>query len=335
MVKKVATDQDIKQEEIKILEPNVEECFVIMPISDREPYTKGHFQKIYKNLFAPAIEAAGFKPVRADDIKETNLIHHDILNRLISAPLALCDLSSLNANVFFELGIRQAFDKPVILVQEINTPQVFDISGIRVLEYRNKNQYEEIQEDQKRIAASIRATVQSKSKTNSLISLLSITNAAAMKQVGKGTEGEMITHLVKEIDVIKDQNRNIQKFIEISTRNYSAERQKHNQREQNGDPLIHGIEFNGEQYDALTIDELASVIERSTAEQLSELHTNFDMVVRDKTEVSKWSLNLAMLRIDIDHYSLEYGIEIDEELITILHYLQRKLKERKESDLME
>lgn len=42
-------------------------CFVIMPISDQGDYPKGHFDKVYEQIFQPAIEAAGYKPYRVDD----------------------------------------------------------------------------------------------------------------------------------------------------------------------------------------------------------------------------------------------------------------------------
>ena len=90
-------------------------CFVLMPISDPEGYGPGHFRHVYEDIFAPACEKAGFKAVRADDVSETNLIHLDILQKLIESPMAICDLSGRNANALFELGLRESFDKPVVL----------------------------------------------------------------------------------------------------------------------------------------------------------------------------------------------------------------------------
>ena len=42
-------------------------CFVIMPISDPDGYDKGHFESVYKDIFAPAIEKAGYTPHRVDE----------------------------------------------------------------------------------------------------------------------------------------------------------------------------------------------------------------------------------------------------------------------------
>jgi hypothetical protein len=111
------------------------ECFIIMPISDTDGYAEGHFKHVYENIIYPSCELAGYQAIRADEVKATNLIHLDILKKLIDAPIAICDLSSRNPNVLFELGIRQSFDRPVVLIQEAGTPRIFDIAPLRYLEY--------------------------------------------------------------------------------------------------------------------------------------------------------------------------------------------------------
>jgi hypothetical protein len=113
------------------------ECFVLMPISDPKGYDGGHFQRVYQDLLRPACQAAKFEARRADEVTASNLIQLDILHRLLRSPMALCDLSSLNPNVMFELGIRQAFDMPVVLIKDDDTPNVFDIAPLRTITYRH------------------------------------------------------------------------------------------------------------------------------------------------------------------------------------------------------
>ena len=36
------------------------ECFVMMPISDHADYEKGHFRRVYEDIFRPACEKAGY-----------------------------------------------------------------------------------------------------------------------------------------------------------------------------------------------------------------------------------------------------------------------------------
>lgn len=94
-------DDDIGKEE-KIT------CFVIMPISDQAEYEPNHFTLVYQDIIIPAIEKAGMTPVRADETKNTNLIQLDIIRKVIESDIAICDMSSKNPNVFYELGMRQA-----------------------------------------------------------------------------------------------------------------------------------------------------------------------------------------------------------------------------------
>ncbi|MBW5458507.1 MAG: hypothetical protein E7C05_17190 [Clostridium botulinum] len=169
-------------EETKVQEKNIEkndlrECFVIMPIGDKEGYSKGHFKRVYEDIFKPAIEKAGFKAYRADDNNASHLIQLDIIKRIIEAPMAICDLSTRNPNVLFELGVRQAFDKPVVLVQEVGTEKIFDINSINTHSYKKERFYNEVLEDQAKISNMIKETFEKHNKgegINSLINLIGI-----------------------------------------------------------------------------------------------------------------------------------------------------------------
>ena len=111
------------------------ECFVIMPISDSGEYEKGHFDLIYNDIIKIACHNAGYTAIRADDVKQTNMIHKDILQRILDAPMAICDLSTNNPNVLFELGIRQAFDKPTVLIKDNKTKEEEIVSLNDIADY--------------------------------------------------------------------------------------------------------------------------------------------------------------------------------------------------------
>lgn len=163
-------------------------CFILMPISDPEGYSPGHFKLVYENIFKPACNIAGYRAIRADDVAQTNLIQLDILQKLLDAPMVLCDLSAHNPNTLFELGIRQAFDKPVVLVQEIGTQPIFDISPMRYTQYRSDQKYQDVLEDQKEIAAAIVSTKEEFEKglgVNSIVKLLSLAKSATVAEPGE------------------------------------------------------------------------------------------------------------------------------------------------------
>lgn len=153
----------------------IKECFVIMPISDTDGYDKGHFAKVYNDIIKPAIESAGYKSIRADEVVSSNLIQLDIVERLISAPLAICDISSRNPNVFYELGLRHAFNKPVVLMKDNITPNAFDISSFRYIEYIKEMGYRDVTSVIKQLKEAILSTVNDWNAgkgVNSIIKLL-------------------------------------------------------------------------------------------------------------------------------------------------------------------
>jgi len=189
------------------------DCFVIMPISDTDGYDKGHFSRVYEDIIKPAVSNTEFTVTRADEVKETNFIHLDILKQLIDAPIAICDLSSRNPNVLFELGIRQAFDKPVVLIQEEGTPKIFDIGPLRYLEYSKNMKYHDVLKTQIELTESINATKEAEGKQgniNSIVRLMALSNPAAIPTL-EGDNKEAFA-----IDVLQSQMSDIRKMMEIS-----------------------------------------------------------------------------------------------------------------------
>ena len=108
------------------MEKEIKSCFIIMPISDQDGYDKGHFNRVYEHLIKPACIKAGFKPIRADEEVKTNYIVVDIIRKILDSEMVLCDLSAKNPNVLYELGLRQAFNRKVVLIKDKKTNRIFE-----------------------------------------------------------------------------------------------------------------------------------------------------------------------------------------------------------------
>ncbi|GFE79271.1 hypothetical protein GCM10011487_12710 [Steroidobacter agaridevorans] len=106
-------------------------CFVIMPFGG---WADGYYDAIYQ----PAIEAAGLRAHRADDLYRPSTIVNDIWAYTRKAKLLIADLTGKNPNVFYELGLAHALAKPAILVAESIDDIPFDLRALRVILY-NKN----------------------------------------------------------------------------------------------------------------------------------------------------------------------------------------------------
>lgn len=113
-------------------------CFVIMPFG-RKPDVAGRmvdFDRIYADVIAPAVEAAGFTGVRADEEKGAGFIHKMMYERIILSDFAIADLTILNANVYYELGIRHAArPSTTVLTMALGSPLPFDVGPLRALPY--------------------------------------------------------------------------------------------------------------------------------------------------------------------------------------------------------
>ena len=187
-------------------------CFVIMPIADCDGYEKGHFAHVYHDIIKPAIDKTEFTAIRADEVKETNFIHLDILKKLIDAPIAVCDLSTRNPNVLFELGIRQAFDKPVVLIQEKGTPKIFDIAPLRYLEYSKEMKYHEVLESQKSLQEAIEATKAAEGDSgniNSIVKLMALSSPAIIPNLDNSNKE------VLALDVMRSQMNDLKMMMEM------------------------------------------------------------------------------------------------------------------------
>jgi tetratricopeptide (TPR) repeat protein len=114
-------------------------CFVLMPFG-RKPTSAGatvDFDAVYQDLIAPGIDAVGLEPIRADQELTGGIIHTPMFERLILCEFAVADLTTANANVLYELGVRHAVrPASTILVFGEGAGQLpFDVGPLRALPY--------------------------------------------------------------------------------------------------------------------------------------------------------------------------------------------------------
>jgi len=175
-------------------------CFVIMPISDQDGYEKGHFTRVYEYLIKPACESAGFVPERADDDVKTNYIVLDIINKILEADIVLCDLSAKNPNVLYELGIRQAFNKKTLLVKDNKTSRIFDIQGLRTIDYDESLRVDSVKKDKLALSTSLKETYGADDEeVNSIIQLLSIKPAVINDSVELSNESSLLLKAINDV----------------------------------------------------------------------------------------------------------------------------------------
>lgn len=103
--------------------------FVVMPFS--EPWS----DTVYRRMIAPAAEDAGLMCTRGDTISRTGDLTQNIWSAILRAGVIVVDVSALNANVFYELGLGHALGKDTLILRQKGGGIPADILGSHYHEY--------------------------------------------------------------------------------------------------------------------------------------------------------------------------------------------------------
>jgi hypothetical protein len=82
---------------------------------------------------------AGLTAARADHLPDRGNITEYVLEHVANAKLVIADLTELNPNVFYELGVRHVLKAPCIHLIEEKYSIPFDVASIRALKYSARN----------------------------------------------------------------------------------------------------------------------------------------------------------------------------------------------------
>lgn len=110
--------------------------FLACPIGPENSATRKWSDGVFKHLVEPVIHDVlgnDNKPERADHIGKAGRISTQILQQLVKADVVIADLTDLNSNVLYELGVRQALLKPYILIAKKGTELPFDLRDLRTI----------------------------------------------------------------------------------------------------------------------------------------------------------------------------------------------------------
>ncbi|MCE5347113.1 MAG: hypothetical protein LLG13_12630 [Bacteroidales bacterium] len=206
----MATNQDNKKEDVN----RKKTCGIIMPIAPHPEYPSEHWKDVL-DIMNEAIRRTEFEPKLVSDDEAIGLIHDRIVTNVYNNEIVVCDVSSKNPNVMFELGLRLAFDKPIIIIKDERTEYSFDTGGIEHISYPSTLNFPQIVKFQDEVTKKINATYK-KSQTESnyspfLKSFGKTIKPASIKQT-EIPEGKYILDqldaLRQEIHIMRVEQRN-------------------------------------------------------------------------------------------------------------------------------
>ena len=143
----IAVDEISRREEFvpPVIESEAEKgtCYVVMGFGKKTDFETGRvldLDQSYKNLIKPAVEAAGLKCIRADEIVHSGLIDVPMYELLLKADVVVADLSTSNRAAIYELGVRHAlrpYTTLVIAEEMLMKSPFFDLHHIVIRNYRH------------------------------------------------------------------------------------------------------------------------------------------------------------------------------------------------------
>ena len=116
------------------------QCFVLMGFGEKVDYKTNRtldLDKTYR-LIRDAVEQAGLECIRADDIVHAGVIDKPMYENLLSADIAIADLSTSNENAIYELGVRHTLrPHTTIVLAEKQFKFPFDLNHLVIRSYEH------------------------------------------------------------------------------------------------------------------------------------------------------------------------------------------------------
>lgn len=115
-------------------------CFVVQGFGTKTDFTDGRVLNLDASydVIKQAVESAGLRCQRADEIVHSGTIDIPMYRQLLEAELVIADLSTYNLNAAFELGVRYALKpRATIVVAETKFNSPFDVNHIVIRRYEH------------------------------------------------------------------------------------------------------------------------------------------------------------------------------------------------------
>lgn len=184
-------------------------CGLIMPIAPMPDYDYHQFKDV-QNFLKSAIEEIQEYNFNVRLVSESggeiDVIHRSIVNNINKDPIVICDISGRNGNVMLELGLRLAFDKPVIIIKDDKTDYMFDINMIKHLNYPSDLRHNKMLEFQKELKQTVIDTYEKSLKDPSYSPFLKHFKEIKIADIGEESIGlnAALSNITNSLDLINE-----------------------------------------------------------------------------------------------------------------------------------
>lgn len=190
--------------------PEKKLCFVVGPIGAAGSDIRIHADWLLKGIIQPVFgEFPDFQVKRADEDARPGMITSQIISDLLDAELVIADLSSLNPNAFYEIGIRHMVQKPIIHMQLEGEMLPFDVLPFRTIRF-GRSQIEQIEKAKGDLKSAVEAILEPGFEPEN-----PVTMARGRLQLQKHATPE-IRLLFEQVDALRSQLNNLEHNFWVS-----------------------------------------------------------------------------------------------------------------------
>lgn len=200
-------------------------CGLIMPIANMPTYPQEQFKDV-KAILVDAVNKItefNFKTrLVSESSGEIDTIHKSIVNNIYNDPIVIVDISGRNGNVMLELGLRLAFDKPVIIIKDDKTDYMFDISMIEHINYPADLRHNKIQNFKESLQKKIVDTYKKSIEDETYSPFLKNFQHVTVKSIGDRTvNSEQMLDLLNQ--KVENMNNALSKNLNLSKKTLDVE----------------------------------------------------------------------------------------------------------------
>ncbi|WP_300690026.1 hypothetical protein [Chryseobacterium sp.] len=199
----IENDNNAQEKANSQKEDNRPVCGLIMPIADTEGYPPGHWKEV-KKIITSVAEEAGFRTRLVSESEDVRVIQKTIVQNVFDDDIIICDVSSKNPNVMFELGLRFAFDKAAVIIKDDETGYSFDTSPVEHINYRKDLRFSSIEQFKTDLSLKLLATYEKSKEAN---------HSMYLQDFGKFVVKELDTKTVSENQYIIEKLNEMQREI--------------------------------------------------------------------------------------------------------------------------
>lgn len=183
-------------------------CFVVGPIGDDDSEDRVHADWLLEEIIQPVFEGkfSEFVVTRADKISEPGRIDAQVISALLDSDLVVADLTTLNPNAFYEIGIRHMVQKPIIHVHLEGERIPFDVGMFRSIKFSRRTPGD-LKKARAALEAAVRAVI---SEDHQIDNPVTVARGKIELQRSASTAEAV---LLNEIQALKNRFASIEKHV--------------------------------------------------------------------------------------------------------------------------